>query len=137
MKLKLPTWLSIVLGAALGLVGALNVASFGFASPWSQLVTFACAGIAALGIAPLTHGALRTALHITYQQALVLAGFATSATAAVTATHWDSTLKGVVVGVLTAAAGVLAGPEGTAAPVAPVAPTGVPAAPGKKPHQKQ
>jgi len=121
-KLKIPHWLTIGLGAVLGVVGALNVATFGLKSPWTELVTFLCAGAASLGVSPLVHGALRNALHLTFPAALSIAGGMTTLCTAVTATHWDSTIKGIVVGVLTAAAGVLAGPDALQAPPSPTPP---------------
>ena len=110
-KIKLPSWLSVVLGAIAGILGGLNVATFGFGQPWSELVTFSCTGIAALGIAPLTHDALRNALHIPYPFALSVAGMLTTVNAGITATHWSNGAKGICVGLLTATAGALAGPE--------------------------
>ena len=120
MNLKLPSWLTISLGVLAGIVGALNVTTFDFAQPWSQFVTFGAAGLASLGIAPLTHSSLRNALHIQYPAALTIAGMITTACAGVTAiSGLDQTWKGVIVGVLTAVAGVLAGPDSGAIPAPP------------------
>lgn len=137
MKLKMPSWLAIALGILAGLVGGFNVATFNLGQPWSELVTFGCAAIAALGVAPLAHEKLRNALHLGYPAALTLAGFMTTATAAVTATNWSASLKGVVVGILTSAAGMLAGPDSPTGAVLPPAPEPVPAPVAKTPAKRQ
>lgn len=116
---KLPSWVSIALAAGLGVLGAVNVTALHLPNPWSELVTFLCVGAASLGISPLVHGALRNALHLSYPTAVAIAGLITSASAAVTSTKIDATLKGVLVGLLTAAAGVLAGPDSASSGTTP------------------
>lgn len=125
-KFKIPSQVTIGLGVLAGILGGLNVASFGLAQPWSELVTFMCAAVASIGIGPLTHAALRNALHLPYPTALALAGVMTTATAGITAANMDQTLKGVLVGLLTAAAGVLVGPDSSPVVPAPI-PTPTPA----------
>lgn len=126
-KIQLPSWATAVGSAVLAVVGGLNVATFGLPAPWSQLVTFACAALAGIGLGPMTHAALRNALHLSMPAALTIAGAATTACAGVTTVSGvDSTLKGIIVGVLTGLAGVLVGPDAAPSPApvpSPVPPT--------------
>lgn len=116
-KVKLPSSVTLVLSAALGILSGLNVATFGLGAPWTQLVTFGCAALAAVGITPLAHQALRNVLHLTYPAALSIGGALTTLCAGITAASMNVTVKGVLVGLVTAAVGALVGPSD--APAAP------------------
>lgn len=106
-----PSGLTVALGILAGVGGGLNVAAASFPAPWSQLITFSCVALASLGVAPLAHGELRTALHLSYPAALVIAGVLTTTAAGIVAMRMAASLKGVLIGILIAGAGILTGPD--------------------------
>lgn len=109
-SLHLPTPVTVALSVVAGILSLLNLTTFGFAAPWQNLVTIGLAALAAVGIAPLTGPALQNAIHLSHAAALSLASGVSALAVAITTLSIDQTVKGILTGVLTLAAGVLFGP---------------------------
>lgn len=108
-ELQLPSYVAITLSLVLGIIAYLNQQTFGFAEPWNTLVTAGIAAIAALGIAPAAHGALATVLKLPYNVAITFASIVSAAAVGLATVSMDAVVRAILVGALTALAGLLGG----------------------------
>jgi hypothetical protein len=106
MKLNLPTWLTVVLAAAAGVIVAFNEASFAFATNWRVGITVALTILAAWGISPLTGAAFRVILHLSNTVAAVIAMALAVLQVIFLQVSMSPDVHGLVAGVIVFAAGL-------------------------------
>lgn len=119
MKIHIPTALSIALAIVAGVLEGLNLTTFGFAPGWQYLVTVGIDALACIGISPLTGPALQSVLHLTHATVLSLTALISTATIAVTQVSMNTTIKGIIIGVLALIGGVLLGTDPTPTTTSP------------------
>ena len=107
---RLPSWLTVSISALAGIVATVNVTSHPFSPRWSTAVTLGLTALATVGLGPLVHGRLAVVLHLPYRAALALGSGLGMATVGISTAAIDPALRGVLIGVLTALAGMLVGP---------------------------
>lgn len=117
MHIRLPTWATLALSLLAGVIAYLNQEVFSVPEPWHTLLTVGLTVLAALGIAPAVHGALRTALHLPYPAAISVSAALGTGAVALATIHINSILRSLLVGALTTLAGALVGPEASVVPV--------------------
>lgn len=101
-RLQAPAWVTTALGLAAGLLSALNLAVFGFASPWHIYVSLALLFVGSLGVGPLLGEKFRAALHIPMNVSIMITAAITVLATGVTAiSGLDADAKAVLVGLLT------------------------------------
>lgn len=123
MRLNVPTAVAVVLALVGGVLQVLNQVIHGISNPWHELFTFGLLVITGIGISPLVGVGFRNALHLTLAATTTITILVMTLTAAVQTLSLDSTVKGIILGILTVAAGLGFGAAtGPGAPAAVVVP---------------
>jgi hypothetical protein len=96
VKLNLPSWATVTLGAIAGILAVLNETVFSAGATWGAYITIALIFLAGLGISPLVGPAFRSALHLSAAVSILISSGLAALALALTTIHMSSALHAIL-----------------------------------------